>query len=60
MFQNYPMAAKLFVRSLLKRDIALRLGADLNYDTVMEHPFFAEVEWAKLEAKGVEPPWVPA
>ncbi|KAG5683478.1 hypothetical protein PVAND_012756 [Polypedilum vanderplanki] len=48
------------LQSLLEKDVSLRLGSmespegDIKY-----HPFFAEINWEKLERKELEPPFKP-
>eukprot|EP01137_Pigoraptor_chileana_P000721 Opistho-2@37340 len=50
------------VKGLLTRDPAVRLGCHVRtgLQDLREHPFFATVDWALLEAKGVQPPFIPS
>lgn len=47
--------AQSLLEGLLCRDVSKRLGDD----TVKPHPFFKSIDWKKLEAKEIEPPFKP-
>jgi serine/threonine protein kinase len=44
---------------LLDKDPDTRLGSASDADEVMQHPFFADVDWPKLERKEVVPLFKP-
>jgi len=48
--------AKDLLVKLLERDTKKRLQ---EYDDFKAHPFFAPIDWDKLESKKIEPPWRP-
>ncbi|OQO10578.1 hypothetical protein B0A48_03876 [Cryoendolithus antarcticus] len=48
-----------FVKGLLNRNPAHRLGAKNDAEELMEHAFFADVDWAKLSKKSITPPFKP-
>jgi serine/threonine protein kinase len=50
-----------FVTGLLERDLAKRLGAgQADVQSVREHPFFEQLDWAALERMEVEPGYKPS
>jgi serine/threonine protein kinase len=54
-----PSAADL-LQKLLDRDPATRLGSgEGDLKELMEHPWFASLDWAALEGREVTPPFVP-
>ncbi|ORX86935.1 kinase-like protein [Basidiobolus meristosporus CBS 931.73] len=50
--------ARSLLNGLLERDPAKRLG-NKGADEIKSHPFFAEIDWAKLLAKRYQPPFKP-
>lgn len=48
-----------FVKGLLNRNPAHRLGARGDADELMAHPFFADVDWDALGRKALAPPFKP-
>lgn len=48
----------LYIVQLLDRNPATRLGAN-GADEIKRHPFFADINWAKLMAKKYAPPFRP-
>lgn len=48
-----------FVKGLLNRNPAHRLGARGDAEELMAHPFFADVDWNALSKKMVQPPFKP-
>jgi serine/threonine protein kinase/CRP-like cAMP-binding protein len=57
-------AAEALVRGLLERRLDLRAGYHLDAGSdannqLKAHPFFKDVEWAKLQRRQVQPPWEP-
>lgn len=51
--------ARDILSGLLTRDPTTRLGAQGDAKEIMQHPFFAEVDWPLLRARRVQPPFVP-
>jgi len=50
--------AQGLLRQLFRRDPTRRLGAQSS-DEIKNHVFFAEIDWAKLETKSINPPFKP-
>lgn len=48
-----------FVKGLLNRNPSHRLGANGDADELMQHPFFADVDWNALSRKMLVPPFKP-
>jgi protein-serine/threonine kinase len=48
-----------FVKGLLNRNPAHRLGAKGDAEELMTHPFFHDVNWQRLSKKMVSPPFKP-
>lgn len=48
-----------FVKGLLNRNPAHRLGAKNDAEELMAHPFFADVDWNALSKKLTQPPFKP-
>jgi serine/threonine protein kinase len=48
-----------FVKGLLNRNPAHRLGAKGDAEELMAHPFFHDVDWQRLSKKMVSPPFKP-
>jgi serine/threonine protein kinase len=56
---NYPHATD-FVRGLCEKNPANRLGVrGGGVREIKEHPFLAEIDWAKLFEKAIDMPWKP-
>lgn len=47
--------AKSLLEGLLTRDADSRLGGK----AIKKHPFFAKIDWDKLDSKEIEAPWKP-
>lgn len=47
------------IKGLLNKDANRRLGAK-GIHQIMDHPFFEDINWEKLERKEVKPPYVPS
>ena len=48
------------ITGLLESDLSKRLGCMVNgADDVKGHPWFRGVDWAMVDAKKIQPPWVP-
>lgn len=53
--------SKSFLVGLLDRDPEQRLGGSPNCgEEVKAHPFFKEIDWVRLDARGYDPPFKPA
>ena len=50
-----PQACRSLLEGLLTKDPAKRFGAE----DIMRHPWYAGIDWAKLERKEITPPWIP-
>ena len=48
-----------FVKGLLNRNPKHRLGANRDAQELIEHPFFADVDWKALAQKNLVPPFKP-
>jgi serine/threonine protein kinase SCH9 len=48
-----------FVKGLLNRNPKHRLGANGDAEELMQHPFFADVDWDQLGKKNLIPPFKP-
>lgn len=57
--QSHPNKAKQFLKSLLKKVESERLGYDMNFDALLGHPWFSDVDWEAVETKQVTAPWCP-
>jgi serine/threonine protein kinase len=56
-----PQETVSILQKLLTREHTQRLGAgSTGVDAVMEHPYFADINWDDLYNKRVQPPFVPA
>jgi hypothetical protein len=53
------MPGKLFVKSILNRDLSQRFGADLDYKAIKSHAWFHGVDFDALERRQVPAPWIP-
>jgi len=57
---DIPDVTQDFIRKLLDRTPANRLGAgDGGGEAIKSHPYFANINWTKLVAKNITPPWTP-
>lgn len=52
-------ASKSALVQLLAKNPAERLGNTPDESDVLKHPFFKEIDFAKLEAGQIKPPTVP-
>jgi len=48
-----------FVKGLLNRNPAHRLGAKGDAEELMQHPFFHDIDWQALSKKATQPPFKP-
>lgn len=48
-----------FVKGLLNRNPAHRLGAKADAEELMAHPFFNDIDWVALGKKSIAPPFKP-
>ncbi|KJE88716.1 AGC protein kinase [Capsaspora owczarzaki ATCC 30864] len=51
--------AKAAIKALLEKDATKRLGASVDEADIIKHPFFKEIDFAKLEAGQIKPPVAP-
>jgi serine/threonine protein kinase len=54
-----PSDAQSLITALLERDEKSRLGSNGDYKEVQTHRFFGSIDWDKLFARKVTPPFVP-
>jgi len=55
-----PSDAQSLLKGLLERDEGKRLGSGTtDYKEIQQHPFFASIDWEKLKARKVTPPFIP-
>lgn len=56
----FSVEAKSLLQKLLERDPRKRLGcSDEDAQEIKRHAWFATIEWDKLIAKQIEPPYKP-
>lgn len=61
---HYPASlstnAKHVLRGLLTKDPTRRLGSgEKDAEEIKSHPFFASIDWEKLQRGEIAPPWAP-
>uniref|UniRef100_A0A3Q1IN49 G protein-coupled receptor kinase n=2 Tax=Anabas testudineus TaxID=64144 RepID=A0A3Q1IN49_ANATE len=57
---NFSKDCKAICEGLMEKDPVKRLGFKNNYCTELKnHPFFKEINWGRLEAGMLQPPFVP-
>lgn len=56
---NMPSTARSIIMELLQRDPTKRLGSN-GAEEIKKHMFFASVDWTKLMAKKIQPPFKPS
>ena len=60
MFSFFSKEAKNFIRKLLNKDPAKRLGAGTKgINQIKCHPFFENIDWDALQNKQIKPSFVP-
>lgn len=59
-FKEFSPASKSLIKKLLKKDYRRRLGNKNGMEDVKAHPFFSDIDWDKLLAKQIEPPYRPS
>ncbi|MBN3275333.1 RK kinase, partial [Polyodon spathula] len=58
--EKFSEEAKSFCEGLLEKDVTKRLGfKDNSCDELRVHPFFSTINWRKLDAGILPPPFVP-
>ncbi|CAF0901319.1 unnamed protein product [Didymodactylos carnosus] len=58
-YGNISEIAKTLIEQLLRKNPLDRLGSLNDVSDIKRQPFFASIDWEKLEAKKVPPPWKP-
>ena len=51
--------AQSMIHGLLARELDDRLGANNNLQAIMDHPFYASINWDALKRRELNPPFVP-
>ena len=54
-FNHFSNAAKDLIKKLLEYNSKKRIG----YEQIINHPFFKDIDWNKIEKKEIEPPFFP-
>jgi len=55
-----PDLARSLIKSMLNRNPKARIGnGKFGMKPIMSHPWFKSIDWEKLEAKKIKPPFVP-
>ena len=54
-FNHFSYAAKDLVKKLLEYNPKKRIG----FEQIINHPFFKDINWNKIEKKEIEPPFLP-
>lgn len=57
-FEGFSDSAKDFCQKLLRKDPTKRLGKG-GAQELMQHKWFKNIDWGKMMADDVEPPWAP-
>ena len=50
---------KDIINKLLDKNQATRLGSKSDADEIVNHPWFADINWDKLIKKELDPPFLP-
>ncbi|OQS07038.1 cAMP-dependent protein kinase catalytic subunit alpha-like isoform 1 [Thraustotheca clavata] len=60
-FHSLSSNFRLFILGLLECDPSKRLGCTKEgFDTILNHPLYATMNWKALEAQELEPPYIPS
>ena len=59
LYVNYVCIYYYTPLQLLQKEQDRRLGAKDDVTSIKKHPFFANINWALLEKKKIDPPYVP-
>ena len=59
-FKEFSSSAKNLIKKLLDKDYTKRLGYKRGMSEVKDHPFFDDIDWSKILAKEVNPPYKPS
>ena len=54
--EDMLLAAVSIVTRLLMKDPEQRLGSNVSFDAIRQHPFFKGIDWKALQEKRVKPP----
>ena len=54
-FSHFSYSAKDLVKKLLEYNPKKRIG----FEQIINHPFFKDINWNKIEKKEIEPPFLP-
>eukprot|EP01041_Mallomonas_annulata_P013705 gene13705-29143_t len=60
--ETFSASACSIISGLCQKNPTVRLGCVKNgrgVRDIMAHPWFAEVDWDKLESRQITPPWIP-
>ena len=59
--EHFSASSQTMLRGLLTRDPAQRLGSGHDgSNDIRSCPFFTKIDWLRLEARDLQPPWVPS
>ncbi|XP_013404642.1 serine/threonine-protein kinase Sgk1 [Lingula anatina] len=56
---NVSFQARQILEGLLQKDKSIRLGCRQDFQEIKFHEFFASINWAKLDSRGITPPYNP-
>eukprot|EP01130_Rhizamoeba_saxonica_P001414 TRINITY_DN11274_c0_g1_i1.p1 TRINITY_DN11274_c0_g1~~TRINITY_DN11274_c0_g1_i1.p1 ORF type:complete len:445 (-),score=109.91 TRINITY_DN11274_c0_g1_i1:51-1385(-) len=56
---RFPESMSSEARDLLSRLLDRNPDTRLSAEGIKSHPFFSSIDWRQLEAKEIDPPWVP-
>lgn len=59
-YREFSSQAKDLIKRLLRKDYKKRLGYKHDMSEVKNHPFFSSIDWDKLVAKQLKPPYRPS
>ena len=59
-FKEFSPVCQNLIKKLLRKDYRKRLGNKNEMEDVKSHPFFRDIDWDKLLAKQIEPPYRPS
>lgn len=56
---NVSTSARSLLEGLLQKEKEQRLGARKDFNEIMSHGFFSEINWSDLDARKIDPPYNP-